>query len=317
MTERTHVEVMAEQAGVISRRQALETGIKPHDIKRLLRRREWALVHPGVYVDHTGPLTWLQRAWAAVLFSWPAALCDDSALRAAEGPGRRTKREDTIHVAVHRSRNLVAPEGVFVHRIVGLQERAMWNLGPPRLRYEDAALEVALAAPTEFEAIAVLAEACSSRRTTAARMAATLATRKRAPRRQWVTAVLKDVADGTCSVLEHRYLEDVERAHALPAAYRQQREALTTGVVYRDAAYANQLIVELDGRLFHDSTEQRDKDMERDLDVALDGRATVRLSYGQVMSRPCATAGKIAALLQQRGWTGAPTKCGPDCSLDG
>jgi very-short-patch-repair endonuclease len=315
--ERTHVEVMAEQAGVISRRQALELGVKPHDIKRLLRRREWALVHPGVYIDHTGSLTWLQRAWAAVLYSWPAALCDVSALRAADGPGRRTKREDTIHVAVERSRNLVAPDGTRVHRIGGLQERAMWNLGPPRLRYDDAALEVALAAPTESDAIAVLAEACSSRRTTAARMAVALATRKRAPRRRWIAAVLKDVADGTCSVLEHRYLEDVERAHALPTAERQQREAFTTGVVYRDAAYANQLIVELDGRLFHDSTEQRDKDMERDLDVALDGRTTVRLGYGQVLSRSCVTAGKIAALLQQRGWPGTPTGCGPGCPLSG
>ena len=50
------------------------------------------MVHPGVYVNHTGELTWLQRAWAAVLFAWPAALSHDSALRAADGPGSTRRR---------------------------------------------------------------------------------------------------------------------------------------------------------------------------------------------------------------------------------
>jgi hypothetical protein len=63
---------LREQAGVISRGQALELGLSPVEVTRLVRRREWVPVHRGVYVEHDGPLTWLQRAWAAVLFSWPA-----------------------------------------------------------------------------------------------------------------------------------------------------------------------------------------------------------------------------------------------------
>ena len=35
--------------------------------------------------------------------------------------------------------------------------------------------------------------------------------------------------------------------------------------------------MELDGRLFHDTTEQRDRDFDRDLDVAADGSSTLRL----------------------------------------
>jgi Transcriptional regulator, AbiEi antitoxin len=73
--------LVAEQEGVVSRRQALACGLTDNDIARLVRRREWARVHDGVYVNHTGPLTWLQRAWAAVLFHWPAALAGSSALR--------------------------------------------------------------------------------------------------------------------------------------------------------------------------------------------------------------------------------------------
>lgn len=73
---------MAAQAGVLSRRQALEHGLGDNDIERLLRRHEWARVYPGVYVDHTGGLTELQRWWAAVQWGWPAVLYGDTALLA-------------------------------------------------------------------------------------------------------------------------------------------------------------------------------------------------------------------------------------------
>jgi len=300
------------QAGVVARFQAMEAGMTDPQIRRLLRRREWVATHPGVYVNHTGEPTWLQRAWAAVLFAWPAALADVSALRAAEGPGRRS--EEVIHIAVDRHRNRSAPPGVRVHRISHLRSRVQWNLGPPRLRYEEAALDVAASAPTELAALDVLAAAVQSRRTTAARMRDTLTARMRTPRRRWLSSVLDDVATGACSVLEHGYLSRVERAHDLPRARRQVRANATPGIVYRDAQWAD-LVIELDGRLFHDTALQRDRDMDRDLDALVDGLESVRLGYGQVFDRPCHTAARLAVLLGRRGWSGAPTSCGPGCPV--
>ncbi|WGX97012.1 hypothetical protein [Nocardioides sp. L-11A] len=72
-------------------------------------------------------------------------------------------------------------------------------------------------------------------------------------------------------------------------------------------------VVEVDGRLFHDSSAARDRDLERDLDTALGGTDTVRLGYGQVLARPCATAVKLVRLFQLRGREGRPTSC-PGCS---
>src|SRR3546814_8158325 len=66
--------LLAEQDGVISRRQAHALGLQPHDLERLVRRRVWARVIPGVFVNHTGPPSWRQRAWAGVLHYEPAAL---------------------------------------------------------------------------------------------------------------------------------------------------------------------------------------------------------------------------------------------------
>jgi hypothetical protein len=311
------VDLLDLQCQVIARRQALELGMKPHDIKRLIRRREWVIVHPGVYVAHTGPLSWLARAWAAVQFSWPSALCGHSALRAAEGPGRSDSPDDgPIHVAVDRRRTtLVEPPGVRVHHVVRLDGRVQWNMSPPRLRYEDAALDVAAEAVSDFRAIAALAKACQSRRTTAQRLLDSLAGRPRIGRRAWLRDTLTDIAEGACSVLEHGYLTRVERAHGLHHAERQVKATASVGIVYRDVAYGESLIVELDGRLFHDTATARDADFERDLDAAVDRKSTVRLSYGQVFDRPCSTAGKLGKVLHAHGLGVSPHPCGPGCSV--
>jgi len=308
------VSLLARQSGVVGRAQLLTAGARHHDIARWRRRRELVIVHPGVYVDHTGDLTWQQRAWAAVLACGPpAALWAESALRAHDGPGRTGGKEDMIQVAVHRSRSVAAPAGVGLHRKARLEERVLWNLAPPRQRYEDAALEVALGRTDPLDAIGVLARAVQQRRTTASRLADSLSSRLRAAHRDWISGVLRDIANGTCSVLEHGYLNLVERPHGLPSANRQGAATASVGMIYRDAEYDTGLVVELDGRLFHDTADQRDEDFERDLDTAVGGQDTRRVSYGQVFDRPCSTAGKIGRLLTQEGWLGRPWPCGPGC----
>ena len=301
------------QCGVVSRRQALGCGLRPGDLRRLERRRDLVRVLPRVYLAHTGEATWSQRAWAAVLYAWPAALIGSSALRAADGPGRPGADRMPIHVGIAPERRILQVPGVVVVRTVGLEARARWNLGPPRLAYDDAALDVALEARTEMEAIAAVARAVQSQHTTAVRMAGLLSERTRAPRRRFLEGVLDDVASGTCSVLEHAYLVRVERPHGLPTAMRQVREVTASGVVYRDGLLLD-LPIELDGRLVHDTAEQRDRDFERDLDAAVSGRGTVRLSWGQVVGRSCRTAAKLSSLVVQRG--GPPAQaCGPGCAV--
>ena len=85
-------------------------------------------------------------------------------------------------------------------------------------------------------------------------------------------------------------------------------------MVYRDADYGP-VLVELDGRLFHDSALARDRDLERDLDAAVDGRASLRLGWGQVFDRPCSTAMKLAVVMRQRGVDLEPRACGPSCTI--
>lgn len=315
--------LLVAQGGVVSRAQALQVGLQAHDVRRLVRRRDLAPLFPGVYVDHTGEPSWAQRAWGAVLAcSSPrglagvdlgAALAGASAMRAADGPGRAGDDGRPIQVVVPRSRRVVAPPGVTVTRTFLIRDRVQWNLGPPRMRYDEAALDVALGAVGDLAAVGAVARAVQGRLTTAVRMQQALASRKKAPRRDFLDAALRDVAQGTCSVLEHAFLTRVERPHGLPRAERQRRAGTVTGIVYRDVVVGVR-VIELDGRLWHDTAEQRDRDFERDLDAAVEGHDTVRLTWGQVVGRPCSTAGKVSALLERDGWP-AGRACGSDCAF--
>ena len=153
-----------------------------------------------------------------------------------------------------------------------------------------------------------------SRRTTAARLLATLESRSRIARRTWLESVLADVASGTCSVLERGYQSEVVRPHGLPPGILQQLRRTHAGSVARDVALPElQVLVELDGWFFHSDPVARSGDLDRDLDAAAEDAAlTVRLGYEQVFGHGCWTAGRLARILRRRGWTGASRRC-PNC----
>ncbi|MGO3326456.1 hypothetical protein [Gordonia sp. (in: high G+C Gram-positive bacteria)] len=297
-------DLLQRQDGVVSRKQALECGCTAADVRRSLRRRDWATIYSGVYVDHTGPLTWRQRAWAAVLDAYSAALCHTSVL-----PGLG----DTIHIAIEADRKVTSRPGVEVHRRTGLQAYVAWNMCPPRLRIHEVVLDIAASARSETEAIAVLADAVNARITAVPQLRQALAARARMPRRARVVAVLTDIAGGTCSILEHRYLTGVERPHGLPVPVRQAPTSFGRKG-FRDLDYPDWgTVVELDGWRFHDTAADRDRDLERDLDAAVgERRLTLHLGFGQVAGRPCETAWKIATALTANGWPGPFVRC-PNC----
>jgi hypothetical protein len=306
---------MAAQDGVVSRRQVLDCGFDDSFIESRVRRKDWARVHRGVYVDHTGPPSWVQRAWAAVLLAWPAALYGESVLFAAglRGTGVPPRDLAPIHVAVDQRRRVEKTGGVVLHRVSDLAAVVQPSRALPRVRLEHALLDVASSARDEAGAIAVLADACQSGRTTPARLVEQLGRRPRLSRRRFLSLLLGDVATGTYSVLEHRYLSGVERPHGLPPARRQRRVMPGRAVGYRDVEYLGTgTVVELDGRLGHEWQLDRWADLDRDVDSAVAGDLTVRLGWQQVLE-PCRTASRVARLIAARGWDGEVRACGPGC----
>jgi hypothetical protein len=303
---------LRSQAGVIRRQQVIDAGGTDADIERLLNSRRWTRAGLGVYVEHTGPLSWSQRAWAAVLRAGPSALSGVSALR-AHGLRGHDEGGGPIEVAIAAPRRVRAGKEVRIVRLRDYERVAQTHLSPPRLRIEAALVQVASRSRTDDGAVAVLADACQERRTTTARLRAELAARDRVSRRALLEAVLDDVGQGAVSALEGRYLRQVERPHGLPKARRQLAARPLNVLQVRDVEYPTQATaVELDGRLGHEWAVGRWADLDRDLASAARGEVTLRAGWQQVLE-PCRLAQIVGLVLVARGWTGRPRPCGRTC----
>ncbi|MEU0314050.1 hypothetical protein [Nocardioides sp. NPDC006273] len=299
------------QDGVASHAQLTAGGVTKTDIERKVRRKELRRVHPRVYVDHAGPMTWRQRAWAAVLYAEPAYLCWTS----VEEPRSRDDGAP-IHVAIDHSRRIRPQGGIIIHRMKGLEPRAYGGT-PPRLNVEDNALAMAHEATKDIDAIARLAEVASRPYVTADSLRAALDRYPSIRRRSLLVGLVDDLEAGTHSVLEHGYLAKVERAHGLPVGTRQAPRFGPAGNQFRDVEYAAyRLVVELDGALGHDSWRDQARDADRALDdLATTGSLTARLRFHQVFDTPCQTATRIARILRRNGWQGAMKPCGEECRM--
>lgn len=184
-------QLVAAQGGVIARWQALLNGLSEPEVDARLASGAWMAVHGDVYADHPAPLSWHSRARAGVLATWPAALSHESALRAAEGPGRRGRDDSVIHVAIAQGRKGVpSPTGVVVHAIHKNDPRVAWETNPPRMRYEEAILDLTHDAATDEEALAILTDTCDGRPALATLVVAALARRTVHPRRALVRRTL-------------------------------------------------------------------------------------------------------------------------------
>jgi hypothetical protein len=309
----------ASQAGVVSRSQVAEAGLGDGVIAARLQGGRWQRLLPGIYATFSGPAPRAALRWAAVLYAGPGALLSHET--AAELWALCDETDGPVHVSVPHSRRPKRQPGMVVHRsthAVGAGHPARL---PPVTRVEETVLDLTQAACSIDQAFAWLTSACGRRLTTPDRLLAALYQRRQARWRAAIAAALRDVAAGCHSVLELRYLRQVERAHGLPAGTRQTTRASrpSTGTArrrrrYDDVRYERWgLVVELDGRAAHPD-EARHRDRDRDNHTVVEGAAVLRYGWGDVTERPCSVAGDVATLLHRAGWPGRPHPCSTRCT---
>jgi very-short-patch-repair endonuclease len=237
-----------------------------------------------------------------------------SHLTAAELHGLLDTPAEAIFVTVPSTRRISAPELV-VRMSSRIAEATQPGRQPPRTSVEETVLDLAELAWTFDDACGWLTQACGRRMTTAAKLEQAQHLRKKMRWRHELEDVLAAAADGTHSVLEYRYLRNVERAHGLPRSRRQVRVVIDGRTVYRDAYYEKyKLAVELDGKLAH-ADEDRWRDSRRDNQAGAEGILTARYGWRDVCGHPCETALLQARILRKRGWTGQPRPCSPACPV--
>jgi hypothetical protein len=123
--------------------------------------------------------------------------------------------------------------------------------------------------------------------------------------RRVIEEVLDDVGSGAYSFIKVHYLRAVERPHGLPSGSRQRRVSAGRRIWFRDVEYLGLcLVVEPDGRLGHETFDERSRDMTRDNHAAADRRRTLRAGYRHAMSEACETALLVSQILRQQGWRG-------------
>jgi predicted transcriptional regulator of viral defense system len=305
-------EVAEGQSGMITVRQATQAGVTPDAIRAQLEAGRWQRIYPGVYATFTGPAARAATLWAAVLRAGAGAALSHQTAAELYGLTRQPSR--LIHVTVPADRRVTPAPGLVIHRSGRLATACHPALQPPRTRVEDTVLDLAGLAREFDDALGWVCAACAGRLTTPAKVGVAMSQRAKQRFRDGLLLALTDIADGAYTVLEHRYLRDVERAHHLPRARRQVRIVAGRRSGYRDAVYDDyQLAVETDGRLAH-LAETRWRDLHRDNAAAADGIMTLRYSWSDVTDRPCLVAMQVGAVLSQRGWPGPVHPCSPQCA---
>lgn len=290
------VSLAQRQDKTVSREQLLGFGVTDRVVQRMLRDGTLERICRGVYA--TGDGGWRQQAWAGVLLGGPQAVLGGAAAAYLQGLMREPPPQIVVHTPNWRPRDQ-RWRLVRSYRI-GVGE-------PPRTRLAQTVVD--LSAELDSDGIVALAaEAIGRKRVRPAEIRRVLAETSRHPNRRLLTELVGEVVAGSRSPLELRYARDVERAHGLPTAVRQEGplDRYETDVWYVDHG----VLVELDGRAYHRGQAALD-DMDRDNDHQLVGVTTLRFGWRHV-ARPCQTAAKVARALRSRGWTGHLRPC-PSC----
>jgi very-short-patch-repair endonuclease len=299
------------QRGVLARWQASAVELEWATIRSQLRSGRWRPLQWGIYATFTGEPSREAKLWAGVLRAGPLAVLSHQT--AAELDGLTSTRSEVIHVTVPGSARVDPIPGLRLHRSERLAEARHPSRTPPRTRIEETILDLTQTAKTIDGAFGWLCQGCGSRLTTPDLLLTALYKRRKVRWRAILLSALGDIGDGAHSVLEIRYVRDVERPHGLPRARRQAKMTRSSGRIYLDNLVERyRTCIELDGKAAHPEA-KRWHDIARDNASAADGLTTLRYGWADVAQRPCQTAAQIADVLRLRGWPGQPTPCGPAC----
>ncbi|MBF9134274.1 hypothetical protein I0C86_35880, partial [Plantactinospora sp. S1510] len=310
---RVFEELVRRQHGVLTRQQAYACGLTKSQVEHRIHSGRWQVLVGRVFATFSGSPPREAVLWAALLRAGPGAMLSHHT--AAEIQGLADQRAPVLHLTVPGERRVRRMRGIVVHLRAGAERARHPTRLPPQTRVEETVLDLTQQADNLDEALGWLARAGGRRLTTAERITRAMAGRAKLRWRAELRAALVEVADGCHSLLELRYLRDVERAHGLPTGARQVARARRGGRWYDDVDYRPyRTRVELDGRAGHPS-DRRWRDARRDNAAAAEGETTLRYGWTDVTENPCATAAQVATVLRRNGWPHHPHPCGPNCRI--
>jgi predicted transcriptional regulator of viral defense system len=190
-------ELSTRQHGVITRRQALATGLPATTVETWVQCGRWTRLDRGIYATFSGPPSRDALLWAALLRAGPGAVLSHET--AAELCGLIHQPAPAIHVTVPARRNPGrdgAMPGVVVHRSGRAARTAVPAPLPPRTGIDDTVIDLTQTSATFGEAFTWLGRAVGLRLTTVRRLRRAATARARLHWRREISAALTELAGG-------------------------------------------------------------------------------------------------------------------------
>lgn len=305
-------ELAQRQRGVLSCAQLLGLGLTKDLIASRRSQGNWQRLYRGVYAVFSGEVSREAALWAAVLYAGRGAAVSHQT--AAELWGLADTPSSRIHVTVPSDRRVNKNPGLVLHLSARALDSVHPSGNPPRTRLEETVIDLWEAAGSLDNAVGWVTSAIGRRLSTQDKLRHAMEARKRVRRRSQLAELLSPDSAGIHSVLEYRYVRDVERPHRFPAGRRQAFARRNGRAEYRDTLYEEyQTVVELDGRVAHPG-DRRWNDIHRDNAAVTAGLSTLRYGWRDVTITPCAIAAEIADALANRGYEDA-RPCSPTCPV--
>ena len=302
--EREWLALAAEQAGAISRAQMRAYGASQSTITRRVADGRLRLVLPATYVVAGAPDTTAQRRWITLLAIGPAAVLSfETAARihrvstvAANGP--------TVVTVPHSGWQRL--DGIVVHQLSDLRPGHVERIdGMPVTTLDRTVVDLAAVWRRGRLRLAV-EDLVAAKRTTDSRIGTCLTSvaRRGKPGVRNLATVLDERGPGKAppaSQLERDFLRLV-LGSPLAEPVTQYPLPRNDGVTnLADAAWPEvKLIVEIDGRRWHQRLADMKKDRDRDLKAAAAGWQVVRLLYEHVVGAPAETIRELLEIYAVR-----------------
>jgi hypothetical protein len=267
----------------------------------------WQRPFRGVYLTFSGAIPQPLLFEAATKYAGRGAALSHGTAASLYGFFRAPTR---IHVTIPRPRTVAAQEGLVIHQSRTLTPAQIIG-DPPKTTPERTVLDVLQTLPNAQRALALVADAVRSRRTTPSRLREALLDSPHTKWRKVCLDAMPDAARGAHSLLE---LKDaaIRKRHHLPPGRRQVRRD-ADGVEFLDVVIDDwHLHVELDGRLGHERALEAWRDMRRDNHSEVVQLRHLRYGWADLVHRACQVAIEQAVVLRQQGWRGRFKRC-PDC----
>lgn len=272
-------EAAARQHGVLALRDLEKLGVTRAFLRNQLRAERWVKRSRTVVSTTTGPPSWEQLLWLAVLHAGPGSLI--GGLTAAKVHGLTGWDRPHVTVLVEDDQAFEALDGVEFVRTRRLQPEWVSHHALPTCRVEPAALLFAGYEPNLRTACGLLAAVVQQRLTEPQKLQAQLVRMKPLRRAAEFRTLLTDLAGGAQSLAEVDIRRACRRRGVQPPSSQRKRRDRSGRQRYTDCEWllldGRTLVLEVDGA-FHDNVLQAMDDKSRNRKLAATNRIVTTCS---------------------------------------